>query len=169
MALAQVMVRMRLNCFGSPDGVAAVATTFRHLVGLSLSYYVIDRIFIFIISVFKSSGIDGDYMQYIVGSYPVAVTDTYPDPVEAVICEYIQLVLHYLMWAFSIIIIIRTRQAVRAKYIISQQCCCEDAACAIFCGCCTIMQMSRHTADYEKYEAPCCSETGIPSNIDATV
>jgi Cys-rich protein (TIGR01571 family) len=159
------MVRMRLNCFGSPDGVAAVATTFRHLLGLSLSYFVIDRILIFIISVFKSGVIHDDYMQYTVSSYP----DTYSDSVEAVICEYIRLVLRYLRWAFMSIIIIRTRQAVRAKYIIPQQCCCEDAVCAICCGCCTIMQMSRHTADYEKYEAPCYTETGIPSNIDATV
>ena len=159
------MVRMRLNCIGSPDGVAAVVTTFRHLLGISVSYFIIDYSLEFIKLLLKSSDGDVYYRQYADDYSPPSV----PDPIEVVVCEYIQSFLHFLMWAYMSIIIIRTRQAVRAKYIISQKCCCEDAACAVFCGCCTIMQMSRHTADYEKYDAPCCTETGIPSNIDATV
>ena len=74
-------------------------------------------------------------------------------------------------WIYMMIAIIRTRQAVRSKFAIPEQCCpgCEDALCAICCGCCTIMQMSRHTADYETYAAQCCTEDGLPSHVDATV
>ena len=37
-----------------------------------------------------------------------------------------------------------------------------------WCSCCTVAQMARHTADYETYAARCCSDTGLPPNVQLT-
>ena len=67
---------------------------------------------------------------------------------------------------FSIYIILKTRQHIRERSGIPETSCqgCEDCCCAAWCGCCTVMQMARHTAEYETYAAQCCSETGLPVN-----
>jgi Cys-rich protein (TIGR01571 family) len=56
-----------------------------------------------------------------------------------------------------------TRASIREKYMIREHRCydLEDCICATFCMPCTICQMARHTADYTKYEAACCTETGL--------
>ena len=43
---------------------------------------------------------------------------------------------------------------------------CEDCCCSFWCHCCTIAQMMRHTADYDKYDAQCCNDTGFASSSD---
>ena len=160
LALAQVMVRMRLNWCGGHDTLASSASTFKRVLILSIGYVI----FMHVLPYFVLSLIPPDPQDATGFTPPPSLGPFY---ILLGIMKGFQLAfVFYIMTA-----IIRTRQAVRSKYAIPEQCCpgCEDAVCAFCCGCCTIMQMSRHTADYEKYEAPCCSETGIPSNIDATV
>ena len=41
----------------------------------------------------------------------------------------------------------------------------EDLGCATMCLPCTVAQMSRHTANYDAYEAVCCSKTGLPDGV----
>lgn len=41
------------------------------------------------------------------------------------------------------------------------------SCCAFWCTCCTIAQISRHTADYEHYPAFCCTESGLAENAPA--
>ena len=132
LALAHVMVRMRLDWCGSQDTLASSASTFTRVLILSLGY----MIFMYVLPSFG-----------IIKGFQLA------------------------FWFYMIIAIIRTRQAIRSKYAIPEQSFpgCEDAVCAVYCGCCTIMQMSRHTADYDTYEAQCCSEDGLPSNDNTMV
>ncbi|EJK44678.1 hypothetical protein THAOC_36764 [Thalassiosira oceanica] len=75
-------------------------------------------------------------------------------------------------WAFnfalgvhSIDIIIKTRLHIRERSGIPEKISGEDCCCATFCQPCTVMQMARHTADYETCAARYCSETGL--SVDA--
>ena len=72
------------------------------------------------------------------------------------------------MVAFAIYSTAATRAAIREKYMIREQRCydLEDFVCATFCMPFTICQMARHTADYTKHEAKCCTETGLEEGAD---
>ena len=37
----------------------------------------------------------------------------------------------------------------------------EDVCCAMWCQCCIVAQMARHTVDYEERNAVCCNGTGV--------
>lgn len=37
----------------------------------------------------------------------------------------------------------------------------EDCACMIFCGCCSLIQMARHTHNDKEYPGFCCTTTGL--------
>lgn len=37
----------------------------------------------------------------------------------------------------------------------------EDVCCALWCQCCVLAQMARHTADYEQRTAVCCDDVGV--------
>ena len=62
---------------------------------------------------------------------------------------------------------------VRKKYAIpeSESCPtgCEDGCMALFCGCCSVAQMMRHTTEYETYRAECFSATGLPDHVPALI
>lgn len=69
-----------------------------------------------------------------------------------------------LLWSlYTIIVMSRLRKAVRERYQIPQTQCmgCEDCCCAVFCSCCTMAQLARQTADYERQRAYCCTDTGL--------
>lgn len=66
-------------------------------------------------------------------------------------------------------VVARARAKVRERYEIPNHNCgaVEDVCCSLWCTCCTVAQISRHTADYENYPALCCSETGLAPNAPA--
>lgn len=70
----------------------------------------------------------------------------------------------YILYATTI-----TRKFIRAKDFIPSHshCCgeCEDFCCALFCNCCVITQLARHTADYNTYTSYCCTKNGLPPGI----
>ena len=72
---------------------------------------------------------------------------------------------------FSVYTVARARNRVRARYSIPPSTCCcgplEDACCALTCGCCSLAQAMRHTADYETYRGAWCSPTGLPASAPA--
>lgn len=72
------------------------------------------------------------------------------------------------MLAFSIYATSATRASIRDKYMIREHRCydVEDCCCATFCMPCTICQMSRHTTDYTRHEAKCCTETGLEEGAE---
>ena len=73
-----------------------------------------------------------------------------------------------LLLLYKIYIVAKTRRQVRREYDIPALRCKgnEDCCMAVFCTCCTIAQMGRHTADYETYRAYCCSDTGLANHIE---
>jgi Cys-rich protein (TIGR01571 family) len=74
------------------------------------------------------------------------------------------------MLLMCIYTIASTRSSIRRRFEIPEEDLCEggyeDIACAIFCAPCTISQMGRHTADFETYIGVCCTETGVPTNVE---
>ena len=74
------------------------------------------------------------------------------------------------MFVFPIYIVSKTRRHIRERSGIPETFCqgpcrgCEDCCFATFYQCCTVMQMARHTAEYEMYAGQCRSETGLPVN-----
>lgn len=67
---------------------------------------------------------------------------------------------------FWVYVVSRTRYRIRQMYSIPGGGC-DDCCCSFWCPCCTISQMARHTAEYEKYAGQCCSETGLPPHAPA--
>ena len=45
----------------------------------------------------------------------------------------------------------------------------RDAMIGIFCPCCSISQMGRHTADYKTYREQWLSTTGLPRHLETIV
>ena len=69
----------------------------------------------------------------------------------------------------------KTRGVIRQRYQIPPSCVedscgrIEDAACAFCFPCCTVAQLSRHTADFSTYHSACCTETGLPERAPSVV
>lgn len=71
------------------------------------------------------------------------------------------------MLGFVVFVTQSTRNSIREKFMIREQRCydLEDIVCASLCLPCTVGQMTRHTANYDDYEAVCCSKTGLPDGV----
>lgn len=86
--------------------------------------------------------------------------------------NYYQQTLHLFEYAFGIyafVVLYRTRRAIRQRYAIPQEFCCEDAVCIACCRCSAVAQYGRHTADYERYRSVCFSTTGVPEQHPSLV
>uniref|UniRef100_A0A7S1D7B1 Uncharacterized protein n=1 Tax=Cyclophora tenuis TaxID=216820 RepID=A0A7S1D7B1_CYCTE len=73
---------------------------------------------------------------------------------------------------YYLIVLCKTRRAVREKYDIppDKRCGdCEDFCCAFWCACCTVAQVARQTADYDQRRAVCCSDTGLPADTPVII
>lgn len=136
-ANAQIMTRMRLTWLAHPGNEAQVLNTFKIILVLVLSALGIDSML---------TGIG------------FAIGWKIPTFVGGTICLGCMLFMLYL--------VIVTRRHVRHKYEITEDRCngCEDCCCSFWCGCCTVAQMMRHTADYQSYRGSCCTTTGLPDH-----
>lgn len=70
---------------------------------------------------------------------------------------------NYLCWIYLLttsIFVFLLRRAVRGKYKIPGTCC-EDFCCTVWCKCCILSQMLRHTTDYDVNPGRVCSPTGL--------
>jgi Cys-rich protein (TIGR01571 family) len=67
--------------------------------------------------------------------------------------------------------VFRTRKRIRKTYHIPETSCegCEDLLVSVWCTPLALAQMGRHTADYEKYRAFWCSDTGLPNDIEVVL
>lgn len=79
--------------------------------------------------------------------------------------------LKFLYGIYLLFLVMRTRAHIRKTYNIPEQNCggMEDCCTAYWCGCCSVAQMARHTADYKTYAATCCTETGLGENTPPTI
>lgn len=85
------------------------------------------------------------------------------DPDEGCSPLYNLVVLVYTV--FWVYLLVTVRKAVRERDNIREERCvgCEDLVCAVFCGCCTVSQLARQTADYELDEGHFFTPTGLPA------
>ena len=67
------------------------------------------------------------------------------------------------MSIYGLLVVVRLRGAIRAKYGISVGCLgrFEDFCCVCCCNCCVLAQMARQTADYDVEQAACCTPSGM--------
>ena len=73
---------------------------------------------------------------------------------------------------YHLIYATRMRLAYRKKYNVPADCCgdgLEDCCVAYWCGCCSAIQLARHTHDENMYPYQCCSKTGLARNAPAIV
>jgi Cys-rich protein (TIGR01571 family) len=66
---------------------------------------------------------------------------------------------------FMLVVLTITRKVVRERYQIPETRCvgCEDVCCALWCGCCTVSQLARQTADYDVEDAQFFTPDGLAS------
>jgi hypothetical protein len=148
--LAQVMVRMQLDCLGRPNGPGLSAFT-------TLAYGWI--------GIIAWAFLNG----FIIGSYQGA---NLPVPAWVDTLVNIRLVFTAVHFFYMCAMFYITRQFVRKKYSIPTTVCseemdchrnCEDCCFSCICTPCSLSQMHRHTADYSKYEFYCCTQNGLGS------
>jgi Cys-rich protein (TIGR01571 family) len=145
--MAQVMTRMSLTWLGTPGQRVSTKDTFKVVIMLLVAYLI------FSISITVAS-----------------------IPQTSVPIEVMKNVGAFFFSVWMIYSLCKTRQSVRRQYSIPEERCvgCEDLCCTLFCGCCTVSQLARHTGEYENYPAPCysttcCSSTGHPVGTPLTV
>jgi hypothetical protein len=76
--------------------------------------------------------------------------------------------LDVLLYLYFLYMVVKTRRTVRHEFDIPELRCRghEDCCMALFCSHYAIAQMMRHTADYETYQAYCCTDTGLAKHIE---
>ena len=153
---AQVMTRMKLNWLGMEASDDERKNTFRNVIILMISYFILSNVFSVPDPTFERTE-DGKFII------------TSPPP--SAILVAINNVINIAFSAYTIIVVMRTRKMIRERYRIPEEQChgCEDLVCAFWCGCCTVAQMARHTADYKKEKAVCCTTNGLKRSSDHPV
>ncbi len=81
-------------------------------------------------------------------------------------------ILDLLMIVSLILKTISTRRQVKILFDIeegSSQNLAKDIAIGVFCSCCAISQMGRHTADYSTFREQTFSSTGLPKRLEKLI
>ena len=145
-AMAQIMTRMSLTWLGQPGQRISTNDTFKVVVLLIAAYTIYD------------------------GALSIASLDYTAETIPDHITVMKSVGGFFFSW-WSIYSLCKTRQSVRRQYSIPEERCvgCEDLCCTLFCTCCTVSQMARHTGEYETYPGVCCSRTGHPEGTPLTV
>ena len=150
--VGQVMHHLKLAWLGNECTIAQTTAVFRICLPITILYILIDQI-----------------LNYL---FPFTFIDEYGSPTEmysvGLFCRYF---LSISLSIFMMILMAKTQKHICSKYGIPEQQCvgCEDCCCSVWCSCCTVAQMARHTADYETYAGLCCSETGLPPHAPSIV
>jgi Cys-rich protein (TIGR01571 family) len=154
--MAQVMTRLKLNIFGNEAPSQEYKVTFSRMIMIVIAYWILASIF---------SPPSPEFEADNHGNVTVTRDD----------CPIWQRIIYNLVTAsftlYTLIVLIKVRAAVRKRYQIPEKQChgMEDCCCAFWCGCCTVAQLARQTADYDQRRAVCCSETGLPSLSPAII
>jgi len=147
--LGQVMTRLRLTWLGNEGTLSQAQSPFKIMLGITIFYQAANLLLAFKAPLAVDENGMPVYGSLFVGRYIFGLSFS----------------------LFLVILVCKTRTHIRSKYNIPEQSCngCEDCCCAYWCGCCTIAQMARHTADYETYAGICCSDTGMPHHAPSIV
>ena len=147
--MAQVLTRLKMNLWGEPAPENEYKVTFRRMWMLVLLFWVVSNIL-------SPPGPEFEAHEH--GTVQV----THPH------CPWWQRGLYNmvttLFYLYSLLLLVRLRNEVRRRDEIPERNCIgmEDCCCAFWCGCCTVAQIARQTADYDQRRAVCCSPTGLP-------
>lgn len=145
-AMGQVMQRLRFSWLGEPTPDAGSKNTFKVVLTLVLCY----TFFTIFLEIAEAS------------------TGYYNTPAWIPSLRFIAGVLFTI---YSIYALMKLRENVRDKYSIPEQQCqgMEDLCCSMWCSCCVIGQIARHTGEYETYKGKFCSENGLSPNTPSIV
>lgn len=161
LALGQVMTRMNLDPCGNPDvqGTSRTCGPFKVMVALTVALYCGYYICLVIAAPINTASN--------AGGYGASGEDFGPNDIVTALYQIFSIAISM----YFLIVTCKTRAHLRRTYNIPETSCngCEDCCCAYWCGCCTLAQMARHTADYETYPAACCSETGLNNRAPPTL
>jgi Cys-rich protein (TIGR01571 family) len=161
--MAQILTRLKMDIFANPAGGDAWQKTFRRMWILVIAFFVARAVLSCSNPQFEN--VDGN------------VNVVEPD------CPAWQRSLNFILsmsfGLYTIIVLTKMRKAVRSRYKIPTErqccvCCCgplEDFCCSFWCSCCTIAQLARQTADYDRNRAACCTKDGMrhPNTVPAVV
>jgi Cys-rich protein (TIGR01571 family) len=159
--VAQVMTRMGLNIFGQPEDTMSLKSfsiTEKHTQTVFYKVSVILLLHFALIETALSVAVMSQIHARDEGSIEKVPTWAYMLLAFRAMCRSTLLL-------YVLTISARTRRYIKERYGISESKVVaygmDDTLVSLFCNSCSIAQMARHTADYEKYDALCCSRTGL--------
>mmetsp|Transcript_38026 Transcript_38026/g.57881 ORF Transcript_38026/g.57881 Transcript_38026/m.57881 type:complete len:190 (-) Transcript_38026:433-1002(-) len=131
-ALAQVMIRMKLNSAGLRGHAHQVKNTYRSAVLLSFSFIILNAL---LCAIF--------WYGFVMIRPWLQIT--------------LAVVLNGSLFGYLVFVTGRTRSFIRRRYTIPEERCigCEDVCVSTLCSPCVVMQMGRHTGNYETYRGAC--------------
>ena len=143
--LGQILTRLRYSWLGNPAPESEWKQTFKKVVIL------------FIVSLLVTT------FTYPLPAVQNPTTGAMMQPYQPFWKSAIYNITTTAFFLYFLIVLCKTRKAVRDKYGIPASTCggAEDCICAYFCDCCVLAQLARETGDYETNKAACCSETGL--------
>mmetsp|Transcript_22700 Transcript_22700/g.30207 ORF Transcript_22700/g.30207 Transcript_22700/m.30207 type:complete len:208 (-) Transcript_22700:73-696(-) len=155
--LAQVMTRMNLNHLGKRDSRSIYQATVKRILIIFAIYYMARAILL---------------RSLIVSLTPIRDEqednkNENDDDITTVVLLGVGFVLDFMIAAYSVLLLLRTRRAVRERYAIAGGGTCADDFCEpLCCYCCSLSQMARQSANYEQRDARWCTATGISTEFD---
>lgn len=155
--MAQVMTRLKMNLCAEYAPEPEWKATFIRMVVLVICYWITSSLL---------APPNPQVVTHKDGSVTVIQDDSFP--------VWERIMYNLITTAFglySLIILIKLRAAVRKRYEIPERHCigAEDCCCSFWCGCCTVAQLARQTADYDQRRAVCCSGSGLPQTTSTMV
>jgi PLAC8 family len=155
--MAQVLTRLKLDWMAQPGPDSAWQYTFRRIFTIVLVYWLI-----YLTMAPPTSAYEYDENTHtsvlLPGAYPAWKNTVYT-------------MSFWLFTVYTVIVMTRLRRQVRVRYDISVKYPAymgdlwEDACVSIWCGCCSIAQLARQTADYDKEGAAYCTKTGLVDDV----
>ncbi|CAB9513444.1 expressed unknown protein [Seminavis robusta] len=145
--MGQVLTRMNMSWLAGRDSPTAKQTTFRNVVRVVVIYWIVATI------VAPEVDADGE------------IISANTDPTKLALYQLVNAAFSL----YCLIVLIKLRIAVRERYSIPTSFCpspVEDVCCVCFCGCCTVAQLARQTANYHQHDAKCCSKNGLAFDDD---
>lgn len=154
--MAQVLTRLKMDWLGEPAPEYSWRKTFRIILCIVIIFFVL--------AMFLSPP-SPDIVEDGSGNLDVIQVES---PLWKTVLYNI---LTFSFGLYTLIVLMKARRAVRERYEIPQERCCgfEDICCAFWCGCCTVSQLARQTANYQERRAVCCSDTGLPATVPVMV
>eukprot|EP00542_Grammatophora_oceanica_P019377 CAMPEP_0194034814 /NCGR_PEP_ID=MMETSP0009_2-20130614/7253_1 /TAXON_ID=210454 /ORGANISM="Grammatophora oceanica, Strain CCMP 410" /LENGTH=249 /DNA_ID=CAMNT_0038675899 /DNA_START=1 /DNA_END=750 /DNA_ORIENTATION=- len=143
--MAQVLTRMHLNWCGEDAPEREWRMTFKRVVLLVFIFYILATLF-----GPPSPDISFDAKGHVVTSEPEV-----PAWQNAVYKS-----ITWLFGFYTLLVMSRLRYHVRSMYLIPGSIF-QDVCCVFWCGCCTVAQLARQTANYQQRRGVCCSENGL--------